>query len=238
MVIDSYLSGFFLVLGSDVLAILGLLAVRKILKVDNLISTHDVGGYLLSVVGTMYAVILGLVVVDSMSKFDTARQTAERESNSLANIILLTKRFPAEKHQRIRAIASEYVDRVIHDEWPLLDRGSFSSEARLAALRLIDEVYDFEPATESEKTIYAAAVTTTCDFWQCRRTRTVTAEHGVPVLEWVVLIVGGVITVTFTYVFRLEHLAIQAVMTALVSTVIALCLYLVLIFGYPYSGDL
>jgi hypothetical protein len=76
------------------------------------------------------------------------------------------------------------------------------------------------------------------EFWNSRRTRTITAGHGVPPLEWLVLIVGGAITVSFTYFFKLDHLMIQVCMTAMVAIMIALCLYLVLMFGYPYSGDL
>src|SRR5437764_685782 len=76
------------------------------------------------------------------------------------------------------------------------------------------------------------------ELWNNRRTRTVTAAQGVPALEWVVLIIGGAVTISFTYFFKLEHLKIQMVMTAMVAMIIALSLYLVLMFGYPYSGEL
>ena len=75
MKLDSYLSGFFLVGASTLVSVVGLLVVRRLLHTKNLISSHDVGGYLLSVVGTMYAVILGLIVVDAMAKFQEARQS-------------------------------------------------------------------------------------------------------------------------------------------------------------------
>ena len=55
--IDTYLAGFFLIGASTALSVAGLLVVRKVLHSRNLISSHDVGGYLLSVVGTIYAVI-------------------------------------------------------------------------------------------------------------------------------------------------------------------------------------
>ncbi len=76
------------------------------------------------------------------------------------------------------------------------------------------------------------------DFWNNRRIRVVFASHGIPFLEWFVLVAGGVITVTFTYFFRLDHLRIQVAMTSLVATIIALNLYLILMFGYPFSGDI
>jgi hypothetical protein len=43
---------------------------------------------------------------------------------------------------------------------------------------------------------------------------------------------------SFTYFFKVEHLKIQMIMTAMVAMIIALCLFLVLMFGYPFSGEL
>jgi hypothetical protein len=238
MKIDSYISGFFLVSASTLVAVIGLLVVRRVLHSKNLISSHDVGGYLLSVVGTVYAVILGLIVVDAMGKFQEARQTTERESNALADVVLLSNQLPARQRARVQELAQVYVHRVLEDEWPILDHGRVAPSARRAAIDLIDAVTAFEPQTNKEQEIYGTELEALCEFWNCRRTRTNTAAHGVPTLEWVILIVGAVITVAFTYFFKLEHLRIQMVMTAMVAMVIALCLFLVLMFGYPYSGEL
>src|SRR3954451_4965752 len=112
MKIDSYLAGFFLVAGSTALSIAGLLIVRRVLHKENLISSHDVGGYLLSVVGTTYAVILGLIVVDAMARFQEARLTTENESNALADVILLSNQLPRETRERIQSLSLTYVDRV------------------------------------------------------------------------------------------------------------------------------
>ena len=235
--IDSYFSGFLLVAAANALAIGGLMVSRRILRRHDLISTHEVGGFLLSVVGTMYAVILGLVVVDSMAKFQLGRQTTEQEANGLANIVLLANHLPAETRGRIHAEALAYADLVINREWILLDDGKYSPEAQVTALRLIAAVTEFDPKTAREQSSYDVALSAVGDFWNARRYRIVTAAHGIPALEWFVLIAGGVITVTFTYFFKLEHLRIQVVMTSLVATIIALNLYMVLMFGYPFSGD-
>jgi hypothetical protein len=236
--IDSYISGFFMISATTLLSILGLLIVRKALHTKNLISSHDVGGYLLSVVGTTYAVILGLIVVEAMAKFQDARHTTEQESNALADVVLLSNHWPGEKRAQIRTLALAYIDRVLKDEWPILDYGQFAPSARRAAVDLIDAVCSFEPQTPKETELYASAVAACCEFWNSRRTRTNTALHGVPILEWVVLLVGGVITVSFTYFFKVEHLKIQVIMTAMVAMIIGLCIFLVLMFGYPFSGEL
>jgi hypothetical protein len=236
--VDSYLSGLLIVAASASVSVAGLVAVRRVLHAKNLISSHDVGGYLLSVVGTMYAVILGLIVVDAMAKFQEARHTTEQEANSLADIILLANQLPEGRKEQIQRRALAYIDRVVAEEWPIMDHGRHAPSARLAAIDLIDAVSRFQPSSDKEQMIYGSQLAATCEFWNSRRSRVVTASHGVPRLEWAVLILGGVITVAFTFFFRLDNLAIQMVMTAMVSTIISLNLFLVLMFGYPYSGEL
>lgn len=235
--VDSSVSGLVLVVVANALAISGLLLSRRILRRHDLISTHEVGGFLLSVVGTMYAVILGLIVVDSLAKFQQGRQTTEQEANALTSIVLMANQFPAEARDRIQKNALEYADLVVDREWPLLDDGVFSHEAQDTALRLIESVTRFEPKTQREQSNYEEALDAAVVLWNSRRSRVVTASHGIPSPEWFVLVAGGIITVTFTYFFKLEHLRIQVVMTGLVATIIALNLYMVLGFGYPFSGD-
>jgi hypothetical protein len=46
------------------------------------------------------------------------------------------------------------------------------------------------------------------------------------------------VTVTFTYFFRLDSFKVQLTLTGLVALLIALNLYLVVLFSNPFSGDL
>src|SRR5262249_16950767 len=70
-----------------------------------------------------------------------------------------------------------------------------------------------------------------------RHTRMMVAEPEFDAIIWAVLIAGGCVLVVFTYFFGVENLAVQIVMTVMVTLTLALNLCLVIMFGYPYSGD-
>ena len=53
-----------------------------------------------------------------------------------------------------------------------------------------------------------------------------------------VSLLGGIVTVGLTYVFVFDDLRIQVTLTAMVALLIALNIFLILMFGYPFSGDL
>jgi len=238
MGIDSYPIGAILITSVVVLSMCGLLLVRRIFKQEDLCKCHEVGSFLLSIVGSMYAVLLGLVVVDSMNKFQQARNIVEQEANSLADVFMLADRFPSDKAKKVHELCNFYCNQLIVKGWPAMTHARTSEDARKAALKLIHEVSEFEPVTENQKAIYPLLMEETCQVWDNRRARTNIAQYGVPGIEWIVLIVGGVVTIVFTYFFGLEMVRVQMLMTGMVSLLIALNLYLIVLFGSPFSGDL
>jgi len=237
MAIDSYVTGVFLIAGTVAMAIVGLLAVRRTVNVQTLKECHEVGGYLLSVVGTLYAVLLGLVVVDSMQRFQSAQVTCQQEANSLADIYLLADHLPKEKQLEVKRLCLAYADDVIHKEWPTMDDGKESTDTRNKALKIMKALNAFEPQTNNESDMYQTVLSEACQLWDNRRARTNVAQYGVPVEEWMVLIAGGIVTIFFTYFFGMESLPLQVLMTTMITTLIGLNLLLVLWFGYPFSGD-
>jgi undecaprenyl pyrophosphate phosphatase UppP len=237
MAIDSYPVGALLVLLTAALAVGGLFLLRKCVSYVAVRNSHEVAGYLLSIVGTMYAVLVGLVVVDSMAKFQEARNNVQSEANAVADVFLLSEKFSPEKEKQIKQLCIHYVQRVIDFEWKEMDDGNIDMECRRTAISLLRAVEDFEPKTQSQQAIYPIAVTQVCQLWDCRRARTNSAQSGVPGEEWLVLLVGGVVTIIFVCFFNLKHAALQTAMTAMVAVLISLNLLLVLWFGYPFSGD-
>jgi hypothetical protein len=235
--IDSPIVGLLLIVAANATAVAGLLVTRRMLRRLDMISHHEVGGFLLSVVGTIYAVILGLIVVDSLAKFQAARQTTEREANALGSIVLLANHLPPENRDRVHGLAVAYADLVMNREWAMLDDGRTDPEAQATGLRLIEAITEFEPKTGREQATYEKALDAAGDLWNARRSRVVSAAQGFPGAEWFLLLAGGAITVTFTYFFKLDHTRVHVAMTSLVATIIALNLYMVLMFGYPYSGE-
>ncbi len=238
MGLDTYGGGVLLVLGSAILAVIGLLIARKVIDLDRLRASHDVGGYLLSVVGTLYAVLLGLVVVDAMSKFSLAREVTEREANCLADVYVLAECLPEKKRDEVRAICVNYASAVIDTEWDDMDEGAYCPVAHKTAVDLMQSLMNFEPVSENQKALFPLIVADAGDMWKARRQRINMALNGIDNAEWFTLIVGGAITIFFTFFFGLENLKLQIAMTAMVAVLISLNVYLVALFGYPFSGDL
>jgi len=59
-----------------------------------------------------------------------------------------------------------------------------------------------------------------------------------PSILWAVLILGGLITVAFTFFFGSDNMIAQHIMTIMVAVLIALVLFTIFVLDFPFTGDL
>jgi len=238
MVYTGCTSGIMIVGGCIVAALLIVAVARRQFGAETLRDGHDASGNLLAIVGTLYAVLLGLVVVDAMVRVERAMDGVQTESNCLADIFLLAERLPEPQRTRVQGHCRDYARAVVDHEWSAMATGRMSVPARRTALALIRSLDDFEPVTEAQKTVYPVILEQMRELWDFRRDRGRMAEFGIPAVEWTTLLVGAAVVIYFTGLFHVKSRRLQTVITGLTALVIGLNLYLMSLFGYPFSGEL
>ena len=234
-----YLVGFVFVVLSTVLSVIGMLVVRKKVGVSFLSTNHEVAGYLLSIIGTLYAVLLGFVVVDAMEKQEELRLIVEKEASGVANIFLSANGIlNIEDRKKVQNCCYQYAVAVINEEWPAMERGTYSPTAFKHAWSLWKAITTLKTSNDDERVIKDILLSEIGEMTENHRTRLVAAKLGMAPIMWVVLIVGGVFTVLFTYFFAVESLKAHIIMTVLVAMTLSLNGVLVFIFANPISGDI
>lgn len=231
--------GALVVIGGTALSVGGMLWVRKKFHLSVLEEHHEVAGYLLSVIGTLYAVLLGLIVVDVQNKYQQAQLMAETEANAIADLFLLSQALPPKVSTKLSKEVSAYVDSVIGQEWGSdVSTNSFTTGSVVALRHIWQSVGRYEPTTNREQACYGTMLTILGQLADARRFRVVSTHGGISPVLWGVLIAGGVCTVLFTYFFGVKNVYAHVAMTALVSLCLSLNVMLVALFSNPYKGDL
>jgi len=219
------------------MAIIGLLVVRRYVGHEVLRSHHDVAGYLISIVGTLYTVVLGLIVVGALNTFQCACTIVSREANSLHDIFNLAQGVPDHFKQKIRQDCLHYAMTMVKVEWKTMEKGKSSPKAHEIVQDLWTTIIGFHPKNENESNIHLTLLTKMDDLMDNRHLRLTASQPEYDWIIWGVLISGGIALVVFTYFFGVEKLSVQIMMTAFVGVALCLNLILVATFGYPYSGD-
>jgi hypothetical protein len=133
---------------------------------------------------------------------------------------------------------------VVEEEWPLMAQGGGSSPQAWATLdELRGTILGLEPPKGAkqlgyDQMRYEEMLEQLHDLGNARRERLLAAEQGLPPILWVVLILGGVITVGFTYLFGLENTLVHLLMVGSLALIISLSLFTVAALDYPFNGDI
>lgn len=222
---------------TTIVSIGGLLLVRRLVPVEKMRMNHDVADPLLSVVGTLFAVLLGFMVANAMQRFEEARLTTQQEASAVANVFRAAEGFPDASRKRIQKACESYVDQVIKTEWPALAEKKTSEVAWESYDQIWKECVHFVPENDGQSNIQQGLMEYLGEMGDARRMRVGALHNGLPKELWIVLLAGGAATICFTYFFGIENTKLQVLMTALVSLAICLNLFLLACFDDPFTGD-
>jgi hypothetical protein len=71
-----------------------------------------------------------------------------------------------------------------------------------------------------------------------RRLRVVASQHGLTIVQWLVICIGAAITVLFTLFFPMRKAAFHVFLTVLVTVSLGLNIWLLAAYSTPFSGEL
>jgi Protein of unknown function (DUF4239) len=129
-----------------------------------------------------------------------------------------------------------YARMVIEKEWPAMARYQSSPEAWDAYNELWRIYHEFEPQGDRELIWYAESLERMNALAEARRSRLLSVRSGVPSVMWGVLLVGGVITIGFSFMFGTPNPRAQASMTGCVALTIGVSLLAIFALEKPFAG--
>lgn len=186
--------------------------------------------------------LLGLVLIAVWEKWEAAETITADEANELAGIFWHAHALPQPEGRHIQELVRSY-ERVVVEEWPLMVQGRSGPKAWDTLDELRATVLGLKPTTDAKQKSYdqmryEEISVQLHELGNARRERLLVAEQGLPPILWVVLILGGVITVGFTHLFGLNNTLVHLLMVAALALIISMSLFTVATLDYPFNGDI
>lgn len=228
---------FLLILLVVLLALTGLVTVRRFVPRERLSQHTDVAGYVYAVVGVIYAVILAQVVVAAWDEYRDARDVAASEASAVLNLDRLSRVWPDPQRGQIRLALTDYARNVIEIEWPAMEAGNYRFAAQPVTMARLWTTYDQvaqSPAGVSAN--YAASLEQLDNLDDARRSRFLLGEFNLPQTMTFTLLLGGIVTVGFSYLFAVASGWIHGLLTASLAVLVALLLLLEFQLQTPFAG--
>jgi hypothetical protein len=191
-----------------------------------------------TLVGGVFAFVLGLVIVTNLQTMNTAQANTISEANGLGQMYTSAGVLPQPEHTRLRQTIHNYAETVIHTEWSLMGVHQMSAKANALFGSIRNQVLDFPTDTKREATMQSAAVS---GYWTAqagRRTRALQAGLGLPTFLWGLLIGDGVVLLCVPLMKGFKPTKRNTVHFMAFGVMIALSLWFVYELNYPFSGGL
>jgi Protein of unknown function (DUF4239)/Ycf66 protein N-terminus len=225
-----------IVAGSVVLGLLGLYAIRRWRPHAQRAGDNDVVGVFFSIVGALYGILLAFVVVTVWTDFADASASAQNEAARAGDLIRDAGAFPDASRRRFRGLMLTYVREVV-DEWDELAEGRHAQPADHAFGAVWAAYSRFEPRGERESAWYGEAIADLDELGEARELRVIASRGRLPGVMWILLILGLVVTIGFTWLFRVERRATHALSVGAIAAVTGFVLFLVFVLQHPFAGD-
>ncbi|HEY1680657.1 MAG TPA: hypothetical protein VGF98_03345 [Candidatus Tumulicola sp.] len=197
---------------------------------------NDLAGFILAVIGVVYAVLLAFVTIGVWERYQQAEARSFDEGTKLSVIYRDADQFP--QSRELREAVRAYTESVINDEWPLMRHGGQSAKAD-ALLERVDLIVRALPVDgPGRQDVHAEMLESVNSAQTDRDTRLSEDSTGIDPLLWIVLVSGAVITVGFTFLFGFRHSLMQQLMTGSLGLLIAMVMFLTVALNYPYRGNI
>ncbi len=197
---------------------------------------NELAGFILAVIGVIYAVLLAFVAIGVWERFEVAQARVYEEAEALATVYRDAESFP--NPAPLRATLRAHVRKVLEVEWPQMSRGE-QPPVFAPRLETADHYVRHLPVkTPAEAQVQAQMLEAMDTVLRDRETRLTIDFIGINGIMWMVLIAGAYITVAFTYLFGFERTLMQQLMIGGLSLMIGLVLFLVIALDFPFRGNI
>ena len=205
---------------------------------DEFVRHNEVGGVIIAIAGTLYAVVLGFLTVAAWEHFTEARHYVGTESAAAADAWHMAVGLPKAQRARVRGDLLEYAQLMVAREWPLMRDGGFDGRGDILIMDAIGAAGTFKPADLSQANAQSATLSQLGILHDVRQRRLAENSSDIGGFAWFVLLLGAVCVTCFCWVFGERNRRVHLLMTGCVAVMVTAVLVLLFELQYPFRTSL
>jgi Na+/proline symporter len=217
-------------------ALVGLYLVRRKYSAEVLKENHEVAAIIFNAFGIFYGVLVAFVVFVTWSGYDDATKNLQLEASEALDIFHSAEAFPDPANKVIQQGVRDYVASVYNDEVPRMAQEEISIYSDGAHMELKTLFNQIDVKSIPNRELYSETLRSLNTLAQYRRMRIFAGNDTVPPVIWLVLLVGGVFAVSYTFFFGMKNIKAQYLITTTLTVMITSILFLVYVLDHPFTG--
>lgn len=229
--------GLLIIVVSVAITTLGLMTVHRRWAVDLRRQHNDIAGFVIAVVGVVYAVLMASIAVMAWEIYNDADAIVATEADLVSDIYIDAQGLGETTSAALRKHLLDYADTVLKVEWPAMREGRALREGEVS-LGYIQSVLSAFRSDSPTQTVYLAQVLTRLnELYDARHERMLLVGYGIHPVIWFAVAMGGLITVAFTFFFGLSNIKVHLLMSNGLAVAIALVITIIAAMDHPFLGE-
>lgn len=219
------------------LSLAGLYLVRRKYSAEVLKENHEVAAIIFNAFGLFYGVLVAFVVFVTWNGYDEATKNLQMEASQALDIYHIAASFPDSPKKVIQQGVRDYLSGVYNDELSKLEKGElelYSGGAHNSLKMLFAQV---DAISIPNRELYGEALKCLNNLAQYRRMRIFAGNDTVPPVIWLVLLVGGLFAVSYTFFFGMKNIRAQYLITTTLTVTVTSILFLIYVLDHPFTGS-
>jgi hypothetical protein len=235
--LNLWVLGTLLVLGVPLVVVAVQAVIRRVAPSIVEGEHNEVAGFLIAVVGVVYAVTLAFIVVVTWEQFRASTDTVDAEAAALRGYYRDSRPLPEPEATQAAQLVIRYGTEVATNEWPAMAEGRSSTIAagQLGAMfSTLEGLHDLSPTQEE---FLADSLDRLNDLTARRADRISASQESTPSVLWAAIILGGVVTLGFALLFGVTNERLHYLMVGGFAAVLAIQVFVILVLSHPFAGD-
>jgi Protein of unknown function (DUF4239) len=216
-------------------AMYGPALIRRRIALERLTINNEIAGFKFATVGVLYAVLVAFAIIMVWERFEDAESAVAQEAGAATALYRLASGTDREGIEMRRSLDT-YLALAIEQDWPQMANEGRSIDVTSALNGTYATAVRLAQSGSRPTALLTAMFNQLDNLTQARRTRLHLAVGIVPPVLWVILTVGGILTVGFTFFFGTKNLRAQILMTGILSSVVFMSLFVILSINHPFTG--
>jgi hypothetical protein len=216
-------------------AMYGPALIRRRVALERLTINNEIAGFKFATVGVLYAVLVAFAIIMVWERFTDAETAVAQEAGAATALYRLASGTDVEAVE-MRRVLDNYLALAIERDWPQMAVEGKSSDVTRALDGVYASAMQLAQGGSRPTAVLFAMFNQLDSLTQARRSRLHLAIGIVHPMLWVVLTLGGVLTVGFTFFFGTKNLRAQILMTGILSIVVFMSLLVIVSINHPFTG--
>ena len=222
-----------------VIALMGLAFTHRRLHRSGLANSIDNGtvGWFFSAVSLLYGLLLGLLTVAAWGSYNQATTIASQEASATAVLYRDLAAYPVVARDAMRKQVRDYVRVVVTLSWPAQRRGLLPDSETVILNQFQKLLLSQANLSPEQLVVHSESIRAYNSLIDLRRQRQEALNGGVPGVLWLVVLLGAIVTIGFSYCFVVASYRLHALLTGMLAVMIGLLVFLLVVLDHPYWGE-